>query len=132
MSNQPALTARVLVVAGLLLAAAGIPIQIAAGVDDYPTIPPGLVLLVVAAAVVWFGARWRWTPLVGVVLAIFLLVGAVVTGTTADRLSEPGQLWPFTGTLIQVIGLVLALLAGLVATLHGYQAGRSVGVERER
>jgi hypothetical protein len=52
-------------VVGLVVAAAGIMIQYASGVD-YPTIPPGPpIILLAAAAVVAFGP-WRWSHRAGV------------------------------------------------------------------
>jgi hypothetical protein len=47
-------------VIGLVVAAAGIMIQYVSGVD-YPTVPPGAIILLTAAAVVAFGP-WRWSP----------------------------------------------------------------------
>jgi hypothetical protein len=41
-------------VAGLVVAAAGIVIQIASGAD-YPTVPPGLIILLAAAVLVALG-----------------------------------------------------------------------------
>ena len=46
--------------AGLVVAAAGIMIQYVSG-EDFPTIPPGPIILLVAAAVVAFGS-WRRAP----------------------------------------------------------------------
>jgi hypothetical protein len=65
-------------VAALLVAAAGFVIQIVSGVD-VPTVPPGLVIMLVAALVA-FGP-WRWTPVVGVVVGLFLLVGFFASGS---------------------------------------------------
>jgi hypothetical protein len=45
-------------VAGLVVAAAGIVIQIASGAE-YPTIPPGLIILLAAAGLVALATRWR-------------------------------------------------------------------------
>lgn len=56
-------------VAALLLAAAGFVIQIVSGVD-VPPVPPGLIILLVAAALVAFGP-WRWTPVVAIVVGFF-------------------------------------------------------------
>jgi hypothetical protein len=50
---------------GLLVGAAGIVLQIVGGID-FPVVPPGLVILVVAAGLVAF-ARWRWVPFIAVV-----------------------------------------------------------------
>ena len=47
-----------LTVAGLVVAAAGIVIQIASGAE-YPTIPPGLIILLAAAGLVALATRWR-------------------------------------------------------------------------
>ncbi len=43
-------------------------------------------------------ATWRWAPIVGVSLAILILVGAFVTPSTGNRLSERGEVGPFIGT----------------------------------
>ena len=104
MSERTSLRAAgTLTVAGLVAAAAGIAIQVLSGVDEYPTIPPGLVILLVVAGLIILGARWRWTPLLGVAVAGFILFGAFVT----------------PGTAIQMLGLCVALLAGIVAALQG-------------
>jgi hypothetical protein len=50
-----------LTIYGVLAAAAGILIQVLSGVDEYPTIPPGPLLLLLAAALVAVGSRW-WRP----------------------------------------------------------------------
>jgi hypothetical protein len=42
---------------GLVLAAAGIVVQIAAGSDLYPSVPPGPIILLAGAGVVAFGPR---------------------------------------------------------------------------
>ena len=44
-------------VAALLVATAGVVVQIVAGVD-FPTVPPVLFILLIPAALVYFG-RWR-------------------------------------------------------------------------
>jgi hypothetical protein len=50
---------RNLTVVALLAAAAGFVLQMVAGVTNTPTIPPGLVVLLAAAALVAF-TSWRW------------------------------------------------------------------------
>ena len=109
-----------LTVAGLVAAAAGIVIQIAAGAE-YPTVPPGLVILLVAAGLVALGGRWRWTPLVGVVVALFLLVGGVLAPQAREQLGDPGAVGVFVGTVIQLLALVVALIAGVAATRQSYR-----------
>jgi hypothetical protein len=109
-----------LTVAGLVVAAAGIVIQIASGAE-YPTVPPGLIILLVAAGLVAPGARWRWTPLVGVVVALFLLVGGALAPQAREQLGDPGAVGVFVGTVIQLLALVVALIAGVAATRQSYR-----------
>jgi hypothetical protein len=109
-----------LTVAGLVVAAAGIVIQIASGAE-YPTVPPGLIILLVAAGLVALGARWRWTPLVGVVVALFLLVGGALAPQARDQLGDPGAVGVFVGTVIQLLALVVALIAGVAAARQSYR-----------
>ena len=109
-------TARLLVV-GLVVAAAGMLIQYASGVE-YPTIPPGPIIALVAAAVVAFGP-WRRAPVVGLVAAAFISIGGVIATIAgngfAPQLSDPGALGGYLGTLVQIAGLVIAVAAGVVA-----------------
>jgi hypothetical protein len=95
---------------GLVVAAVGIVIPIIGGID-FPVVPPGLVIVVVAAALV-ASARWRWVPFVGVVVPLFLLVGGTISIPGED---EPHRtdVVGLTGTVVQAIGLVVALIAGL-------------------
>jgi hypothetical protein len=103
---------------GMVVAAAGIIIQIASGSDLYPTIPPGPIVLLAGAALVALGP-WRWTPVVGVVVPLFLLVGAaiaaVVSGEFVDQLTDPGEVGIFAGDVLQLLGVIAALVAGILA-----------------
>jgi hypothetical protein len=113
-SSSPA--ARLLV-AGLVAAAAGMLVQYASGVD-YPTIPPGPIISLGAAAVVAWGP-WRWAPVVGLVTAVFISIGGVIATIAGNgftpQLSDPGAFGGFAGTLLQIAGLVVAVAAGIVA-----------------
>ena len=117
----------VLNVVGLVVAAAGIMIQYVAGVD-YPTIPPGPIILLAAAAVVAFG-RWRWSPVVGLVAALFLSIGgaiATIAGNGySETLGDPGAVGAFAGGVIQIAGLAVALPAGIIAARR---SSRQAGV----
>lgn len=105
-------------VVGLVVAAIGVMIEYVTGVPGFPTVPPGPIILVAAAVVVAMVA-WRWIVVLGLVAAAFLSVGAVAAGTTADVLAEPGVIGQFLGALIQVLGLVVALVAGVAAMFSG-------------
>lgn len=110
-----------LTVAGLGAAAGGIAIQIASGAD-YSTVPPGLVILLVAAGLVALATRWWWTPLAGLVVSAFLLLGGAVASNTRDHLGDPSEVGVFIGTVIQPLALVIALVASVAATRQGYQS----------
>jgi hypothetical protein len=107
-------------VTGLVAAAAGIVIQIASGAD-YPTVPPGLIILLAAAGLVALGARWRWTTIVGVVVPTFLLVGGAIAQQARDQLGDPGQVGVFVGTVVQLLAMAVALVAGLAAAWQRYR-----------
>jgi len=109
-----------LTVAGLLAAAASIVIQIASGAD-YPTIPPGLVILLAAAGLVALATRSRWTTIVGVIVSLFLLVGGALAPQARAQLGDPAQVGVFIGTVIQLLALVVALVAGVAATRQLYR-----------
>jgi hypothetical protein len=109
-----------LTVAGLVVAAAGIVIQIAAGAE-YPTVPPGLIILLAAAGLVALSTRWRWTTIVGVIVSLFLLVGGALAPQARAQLGDPGQVGVFIGTVIQLLALVVALVAGVAATRQRYR-----------
>lgn len=107
-----------LTVAALLIAAVGIVIQIVSGVD-FPTIPPGLVILLTAAGLVAFGP-WRWVPVVGAVLGVWLIVGLSLSGE-AGRLLDPSWFGGFVGLWIQLLAVIVAVVAGIAATIQNYR-----------
>ena len=109
-----------LTVAGLLVAALGFAIQIFSGVE-VPTIPPGLVMLLVSAVLVAF-LPWRWAPVVGALVGLFLFVGFFASGAVAVLLdpSRPGVL---VGAWVQFLALIVAVVAGVMATTRNYGHG---------
>jgi hypothetical protein len=99
----------------MVVAIAAIIWQIAAGVD-YPTVPPGPIILGVAVAVVLF-VRATWARIVGIVVPLFLLVGGTIA-TIADEenaLRHAGDASPFVATVLQFVAVAVALVAGVVA-----------------
>lgn len=108
--------ARAATLAGLLIGAAGIGILWASGVvfPVYP--PPGIVILLVGAAIVGL-APWRWVPIVGTLLGAFILVGFLASPTGLTNLSGGAGTSVAVGQGIQVVGALLATVAGVVATV---------------
>jgi len=110
-------------VTGLVLTAAGMLLQIAAGSTLYPSLT-GPIVLFAAAVVVVFGPG-RWTPYVGLVVPLVLAAGAVIaavmTGEFIEQLTDVGRLGIFLGSLMHVVGLIAAV-AGGVGMLRGRPA----------
>ena len=116
--RSPLFPAGKVTVAALLVAAAGFVIQIVSGVD-VPTVPPGLVIMLVAAALVAFGP-WRWTPVVGVVVGLFLLVGFFASGSVGSLLA-PDRSGVFVGAWVQFLAVIVTVVAGIVAAVQNYR-----------
>jgi hypothetical protein len=107
-----------LTVAALLVAALGFAIQIFSGID-VPTVPPGLVILVVAATVVAL-LPWRWVPVVGAFAGLFLFVGFFASGALSNLL-DPSRFGVLVGAWIQFLALIVVVAGGLVATIQNYR-----------
>jgi hypothetical protein len=108
---------RAATVAGLVAGALGIGILWASGVEFpfYP--PPGMIILVAGALFVGL-APWRWAPVVGVLIGLFLVVGFLASGGPPNLVGQDG-VGVAVGTWVQMVGVVVALIAGVLATRAG-------------
>ncbi|WP_406123478.1 hypothetical protein OIE52_36770 [Streptomyces canus] len=110
-ARSPAVVATL---SALLLLAASIAGQIAAGAD-YPIVPPGLVIpLVVAGLVAWRTNRWTTGLALGV--GLFIGTGAILTPNTGDHLSS-GDTALIASTAAELVALATLVIAGVAATL---------------
>jgi hypothetical protein len=109
-----------LTVAALLVAALGFAIQIVSGIE-VPTIPPGLVILLMAAGLVAF-LPWRRVPVIGAFVGLFLFVGFFASGAVAVLL-DPGRLGVLVGAWVQLLALIVAVVAGTIATTRNHRPG---------
>lgn len=107
--NARAMTTIALVVAGIAFV-----IQMAAGVTDTPTIPPGLIAIVVAAGLVAF-VPGPLVPLAGTAAGLFNLGAFIVVGAT-DRLFDANPEAALVAVWCMVVALVVGSIAGLLAT----------------
>lgn len=82
--------------------------------------PPGIIILLIVGALVFLTRQFRWASILGIALATLISIGVFTTHGTAERLSHPVDLGPFLGTVVQLIGLALALVAGVLSTISGY------------
>jgi uncharacterized BrkB/YihY/UPF0761 family membrane protein len=118
-----------LTVAGLVVAAAGVVIQIVSG-HDYPTIPPVFFILLIPAGLIALG-RWRWAPVIAVLAGLFLTIGLFASGEYVrlfDR-SQIGKPGAPVGLWVQMLAVIVATVAGIVATLQNYRS-RTSSTER--
>ncbi len=104
-------------VTALIVAAAGIVVQIIAGVN-YPAVPPGLIILLVAAALVLF-VPWRWVSLIAVFASGFLLIGGLANADSRSHLTHLGHPGAFVGTWIEIAAMAVAVVAGITALIVG-------------
>lgn len=116
-----------LTVGGLVTVAVALWMQWLSGDPAYPRFPPGPVLFIGVAAIVVFGARWWWTPLIGSLIALLTTSGWFVRlPAEMLRLNHPGQVGKFAagifvGTLLQISALLVTDIAGLAATVRNFR-----------
>lgn len=110
--RSPAVTATL---GALLVLAASIGGQIAAGAD-YPVVPPGLVIPLVAAGLLFRRAN-RWTTGLALAVGLFIGVGAFLTPDTGDHLAS-GDTALIVSTGAEIAALAALVVAGAVATLR--------------
>jgi hypothetical protein len=110
---------RVATALGLLVGALGISILWAAGVDFPVAIPPGIVILLTGSLIVAFGP-WRWAPAVGALMGLFVFIGFLISPTGRPNLLGENGTSVAIGQGIQVAGVLMALIAGVMATRANY------------
>jgi hypothetical protein len=110
-------------VVALLIAAVGFVTQMVAGVTDTPTIPPGLVAILIAAGLIAF-VPGRWIPLAGVVAGLFNLVASLAVDAV-ERLSDTSPASGFIGAWLMHIGLIAACILGTTATVRNGESLRA-------
>ena len=97
------------------------------GDPNYPKYPPGPILFMGVAAIVIWGARWWWTPLIGALISLLVTSGwfARLPGGML-RLEHPGHVGKFAAgifisTVLQISSLLLTDIAGLAATVQNFR-----------
>jgi hypothetical protein len=120
--QTPLLAARRITIASLIVASFGVVIQIASGAD-YPRVPPVFFILLIPAGLIAFG-RWRWTPVSAVLASLFLILGLLASGNSR-RLINTSPLGDSVGLWVQMLAVLVAAVAGIIATIHNYR-GRNV------
>jgi hypothetical protein len=107
-------------VAGLVVTAAGMLLQIAAGSGLYPSLAGPIVLLVTAVIVAFWPVRWMAyvALVVPLVLGLGAIFAAVMTGEFIEQLTNVGNPGILAGSLMHVIGLIAAVAGGIGMVLR--------------
>lgn len=113
-------TTRIALGAALLLAGAGVLTQFLVGVPGFPKIPPGPIILGVAALLVLALPGYRWPLVIGAIAALFLTGGGLIEGSVWGRLADPGTFDVWIGVVMQWVGLVIALVTGVFTIRSAY------------
>lgn len=114
---------RTIAVLALLTGAVGIYVQILGGnVPGYPAIAPGVLVFLGGAAITWF-VPLRVAPIAAVLVALFMIIG-LFAADQATRLTEVEAVWDTIGLWIQMIAVVVALVAGVVAIARPSSSSR--------
>jgi hypothetical protein len=115
---------RVATVMGLVVGTFGIAILWGSGVE-FPFYPPPGIIILAAGAVFVALARWPWAPAVGALLGLFVTVGFLISPTGSSNLAGEAGTSVAIGQGMQVVGVLTALIAGVVATRPNYRRGIS-------
>lgn len=109
--------ARAATVTGLVIGAVGIGLLWLGGIE-FPIYPPPGDILLLGGALFVALASWRWAPAVGAFFGLFVIVGFLISPDgIPNLLGEHGTIVSI-GTVIQLIGIVTAFFAGLIALRH--------------
>lgn len=106
-------------ITGLVTIATGIAILWAAGIEFPVYPPPGIVIFLAGATALAVVRRWRWAPVLGVVLSLFFLGGFVLSGAGIDNLAGDEGTVPTIGQAISVLGALITLVASALALRAG-------------
>ncbi|GAA3381898.1 hypothetical protein [Cryptosporangium minutisporangium] len=121
-SRTPTITK--LSLSGLGVGVLGLIVQWIADPAKFPGFPPGIVFLVVCAAlVVLASGRW-WAPIFAVLISLWIVVG----GWAADQLTPnltSGDAGTVVGTAVMTLGLAFAAITGILGMLAGHSAART-------
>jgi hypothetical protein len=99
--------------------------------DGVVVIPLVIIVVVTSLAAGAVAARWRWAPLLGAGVALTFSVLPLAMQQTTYQLTHPAPFVPFSLMVLGLACALVAIVAGVGATLHNYQGGRqALGLPR--
>jgi hypothetical protein len=107
----------------LLIAAAGVVMQIIAGAP-YPPVPPVFFILLVPAALIAF-SRWQWAPVVPLLAGLFLTRGLFTSGAY-KRLLQASNWGDSMGLWIQSVAVLLAIILSMQSIMRQFKKYKNV------
>lgn len=116
---------------GLVAVAVALWTQWLSGDPAFGKFPAGPVLFIAIAAIIVWGARWWWTPLIGALISLLVTSGWFARLPQAMlRIHHPGSVGKFAagiflGSVLQIGGLLLTDIAGLAATVQNFRRAKS-------
>lgn len=112
-----------------MLGTAGIGVLWASGVVFPFAIPPGMLILTTGALLVGLTSP-RWMPAVGAFLGLFVIVGFLISPDGIPNFVGEHGMSVAVGSWIQIAGVAMALVAGVLATRTNYRG--NPGTSRQR
>jgi hypothetical protein len=117
---------RLVTVVGLVVGALGIGLLWASGVE-FPFYPPPGMLVLGAGALLVALLRRPWVPAVGAFLGLFVIAGfvlsSVASGAGTGNLTGDAGVGGVVGTVVQLVGVTVALVAGAMAAARERRPG---------
>jgi hypothetical protein len=107
-------------IVGLLVGALGIAILWASG-GEFPIYPPPGIIILLAGTLFVGLAQWPWAPGVEAFPGLFVVIGFLASPTGMSSLAGEAGTSVAIGQGIQVIGVLTALIAGVIATRANYR-----------
>lgn len=107
-----------LALCGLAVGVLGLVIQWVADPAKFPGFPPGIIVILVAGAIVAFGVRWWWTPVFSVLVGLWIVGGGFLSAQLTANLAsgDPGTI---VGNVVMSLGLIIAAVAGVFGMIEG-------------
>lgn len=109
-----------LALCGLAVGILGLVIQWVADPAKFPGFPPGVVVILVAAAIVAFGVRWWWAPVFAVLVGLWIVVGGFLSAELTANLAS-GDAGTIAGNVVMCLGLIIAAVAGVFGMIEGHR-----------